>query len=454
MVKRKRSNGLRFDIDIAREFHEGGISIIHRHGRNADLDAAEDISNGGGDYTFPAAAQRYDVVSDSAEDGDDANAATGSITYGTPVDDDTVDVDGETFTKKPPAAAASGTITYGAPDNGDGVEVAGEWFFKVASNPAGGQFTTIAQLTALIDALADVTATDDGSTIAIVAAANGTAGNSITLSVDGDNTGTLAVSGATLTGGVADPGANEFVTIAGLTALVNALATVTATNNGTTITITAATAGTAGNSITLAKGVGNSGTLDISGATLTGGDDANTIGALTLRVTGTDANGDAQTEDVTLGGTVAVRTAASFLRINGLDVLTCGSTGSNVGTITATGVTDSTVDATIRAGEGTTAPPCYTVPADNVLTITALEAGALKATSGTIDVGLWIRDGGSAPWRLLRTFAVKDADQRVQLDPPIVADAGADLKIRATPSTGNMDVVAGYSGYLVQVLGT
>lgn len=136
-----------------------------------------------------------------------AQAATGTITYGTPVDGNTVTVDGTTFTK-----AAAGSAT---------------------------EFSTIAELTALIDALADVNATDDGTTITVTAAATGTAGNSIDLAASN-----ATVSGATLSGGAdavnAVTESADFTVTAGATATGN----VTVTVNGTAHTVAVVTGDT------------------------------------------------------------------------------------------------------------------------------------------------------------------------------------------------------------------
>lgn len=96
--------------------------------------------------------------------------------------------------------AAVGYITYGVPVNTDTVTVNGTTFTKVAASPTGNQFTTIAELTALVDALANITATQNGTIITVRASDTGEAGNAYTLARAG--TGTLSVSGATLTGGV------------------------------------------------------------------------------------------------------------------------------------------------------------------------------------------------------------------------------------------------------------
>jgi hypothetical protein len=95
--------------------------------------------------------------------------------------------------------AASGYITYGVPVNGDTVVVNGTTFTKAAALGAAA-FSTIAELCTLIDAMAGITATQNGTTITITYSTTGEAGNSVTLTRAGS--GTLAVSGATLTGGV------------------------------------------------------------------------------------------------------------------------------------------------------------------------------------------------------------------------------------------------------------
>lgn len=294
--------------------------------------------------------------------------ATGSITYGNPVEGVKAS---QTITYGTPSEGAfsSGSITYGAPEAGDTVVVAGHVFTKVAASPAANQFSSIAELTALIQALSEVNATDNGSTIMIVAATIGTGGDAITLSVDGDNTGTLAVSGATLTGGAhadtvtvdgttftcvaATPAANEFSSIANLTALIQALPNVNATDNGTVITVVAAAYGTAGNSIALSVGGENTGDLAVTGGTLTGGVECDTVvvngntfkcvtsgagageftniaelEALVEAVTGLNSSQD--------GTTVAIEAAAWGTAAN---AYTLALGGSNAGTMAVSGAT-------------------------------------------------------------------------------------------------------------------
>lgn len=83
------------------------------------------------------------------------------------------------------AVAATGKITFGTPTDGDTVTVAGTTFeFQTTVTDATTEFSDIDELTALIDALADVEATNDGSDVTITAKEAGVAGNSIALTSD------------------------------------------------------------------------------------------------------------------------------------------------------------------------------------------------------------------------------------------------------------------------------
>ena len=202
--------------------------------------------------------------------------AEGSITYGTPA----------------VAVAATGSITFGVPVNTDTVIVNGTTLTKVAVAPAANEFTSIAELEALVEALTGISSSENGTVVSITAETAGFAGNSITLALGGGNTGTMAISGATLTGGLEStsvvvngttctyvasaPAANQFSSISELEVLVEAIADITSTQNSTVVSIVADTAGSAGNAITLALGANIAGTTSVSGATLTGGQDSST----------------------------------------------------------------------------------------------------------------------------------------------------------------------------------
>lgn len=258
-----------------------------------DISAVDQRATGSITYGAPVGAEyaRGVVTVVDWEKCKEAKAA-GSITFGNPVS--AIKAAGTITYGAPSAGAkASQTITYGVPVAGDHITVNGNSFTCVTANPDANEFTDIASLTALIAALPDITATADATTITVVAEAYGAEANAYTLALGAGNTGTMAVGGATLAGGVhadtvsvagtsftcvaAAPGANEFSDITELTALVTALATVNATDNGTVVAVVAAAFGTDGNAITLGLGGSNAGTMDISGANLTGGRNGDTV---------------------------------------------------------------------------------------------------------------------------------------------------------------------------------
>lgn len=62
-------------------------------------------------------------------------------------------------------------------------------------------------------------------------------------------------------------------------------------------------------------------------------DNSGGTGALTVRITGLDANGDVQTVDETMNGTTAVTTSETWSAVFQVLVLTTGSNNANTGTI-------------------------------------------------------------------------------------------------------------------------
>lgn len=222
-----------------------------------------------------------------------ATAAFGSITYGTPAI----------------AVAATGTLTSNNTNVSDGDQFTigvKTYTFKTALTPTEGEVLIGADADASllnlirainhtgtpdthykcaiantqVSAAASVTA----HAFLITALAAGYAGNysvsfpvGTTLSLGATLTGGLnstsvVVNGTTCTYVASDPGANQFSTIAQLNTLVNDIATISSTASATVVSIVADTAGTAGNSITLALGSNIAGTATaVSGSTLTGG---------------------------------------------------------------------------------------------------------------------------------------------------------------------------------------
>lgn len=232
-----------------------------------------------------------------------ATAATGSITYGTPAvaikatgvltltanptDGETVVVGATTYTFKPnpgDMATPNNVLMGGTASESIDNLIAAITFDGGAGTNEGTLYGTGTVANASATATAGA-----GDTMNAEALTAGHAGNSIATTetlangswtnatlTGGFNRTAVVVNGTTFSYVASAPGANEFSTIGELNTLVNALASISSTSNGTVITITADTAGAAGNAITLALGANTTGTLSVSGATLTGGADAST----------------------------------------------------------------------------------------------------------------------------------------------------------------------------------
>jgi hypothetical protein len=190
----------------------------------------------------------------------EAAVPSGTITFGTPSDNSTVIFTGlptdgtKTFTKKTAVSEvkATGSITYGIPVEGDTVVVDGTTL-TYSLTPGAGIFANISELEVLVEAVTGINSTEDGTTVSITSTLTGVLGNAQTLAVGVGNTGTMSVSGPTLTGGIDAYvlGPTEFEVIADLTALIQALTDLNASDNSTVITLVVVTKGTAMNSATV-----------------------------------------------------------------------------------------------------------------------------------------------------------------------------------------------------------
>lgn len=186
-----------------------------------------------------------------------------------------------------------------------------------------------------------------------------------------------------------------------------------------------------------------------------GGDAAAGAGARTVKIAGLTSwiTGE-ESEIVTLNGTSPVPTTKSYVVINELRVLTKGSTDVNIGTIKATAQTDGTVTAQINPGAGRAASTIYGVPRDRTLHMSGVWAD-IVSTSGTIILRLAVNpepDQELASFLNELDFTVGNSSKssfRERFFKPYFGVPGpAIVKIQATGSTTNMDVAAGFDGFL------
>lgn len=181
-------------------------------------------------------------------------------------------------------------------------------------------------------------------------------------------------------------------------------------------------------------------------------DDVAGTGARQVRITGLDANYNQITETVTLSGLTPVSTAAQFRRAHTMQVVSAGSGGVNVGTLTAQHTT-TTANVFLSILPGTNQSTCsaFTVPAGYTAYMRALHAAIRGGNTAAIDGYIWTRAFGQ-PFRARRPFT---ASSSFRLDDVIygglVFTEKSDLVLRIyATSANNIAVNGGYDLILVQ----
>lgn len=196
----------------------------------------------------------------------------------------------------------------------------------------------------------------------------------------------------------------------------------------------------------------NDATLNISldngtcNGIVTAGTSANTTagadgtGAWTVEISGIDHTYRVATEIVTMNGIAAVSTTKKYFYINSMRVGSAGSSGANVGAITATAQTDNTVTATIPAGRNKMDQAIYCAPVGAYQKVSNFRIEATNATPGaitTVDIltkkqgGVWVREVSIDLNSDNNAFA--DADSGFM---PTIAPRGG-FKVMATASAGS-----------------
>lgn len=165
-------------------------------------------------------------------------------------------------------------------------------------------------------------------------------------------------------------------------------------------------------------------------------DDGNPVGtgARTVRIIGLNASFEPIEETVTLNGTGAVTTTATFIRVNGVEVVTCGSNGTNVGALSVS--LNSQLQATVPAGQGRASGLVFAVPADHHVEIDhlMLHPGEL-ATTNSLRYQLQSRNiatiSAVGPWKVLAEGDLYWSDGHPQYDGQIVIPAKHEFRVVA-----------------------
>lgn len=181
-------------------------------------------------------------------------------------------------------------------------------------------------------------------------------------------------------------------------------------------------------------------------------DDTSSTGAHSIRITGLDTNWDVLSETITLDGMTPVNSVNQFRRVHTAQVVTAGSGGVNVGTITCRHTTTTAnVFFVMPIGNNQTNVCAYTVPAGFTGYI-QFESGNIRAASTTAQVQgyYWTRSFGGV-FRGRRPFGLSTS---INVSRPItgglVLTEKSDVVVRlATVVGNNIDVIFAFDLLLI-----
>jgi len=188
--------------------------------------------------------------------------------------------------------------------------------------------------------------------------------------------------------------------------------------------------------------------IDINNGTCTGLTDSPTStsttagstasGAKIVRVKGLNSSYSPIEETVSLNGTTGVNTTNSYVFINEIEVI---SSVDNVGVISATAATDSTVTCTVPAGEGKSQQAYFMVPDDTFkYTLDSVYLNAINVTSTALTtVKIKTKAQGTA-WITERIFKLNANGQILDKFVSMPLPARSAVKLTAVSSSGNTNV--------------
>tara|TARA_R110002126_G_scaffold130753_1_gene274286 strand:- start:139 stop:900 length:762 start_codon:yes stop_codon:yes gene_type:complete len=178
-----------------------------------------------------------------------------------------------------------------------------------------------------------------------------------------------------------------------------------------------------------------------------GDDKDGTTGSKNIIVQGLDNDFNEIEETIDLEGLTPVTTVNSFIRINRLCCDDVGSSGVNLGKITATATTAGTIQASVSIGDGQTEKTQFTVPNGKTGYITNMWVGVGKGDDATIK--LFVRKYEKS-WRLRRHIDIFESDVDFPFHSYIICDAKSDVRMTSLSGINNgIAVSAGYDMYIL-----
>lgn len=173
-------------------------------------------------------------------------------------------------------------------------------------------------------------------------------------------------------------------------------------------------------------------------------DKTSDTGARSVIIYGLDTNWDDISETLNLNGTSNVTTVNSYIRVNRMQVVTCGSSGSNEGTITLKD--GSNTIAQIEPSKGSTEQCVYSVPAGKMCYPLNARASVISSSGNGNKQALmefWVRPFGGA-WIQASSEGLDSNGGSVWFYPnlPLQVTAKSDVKITAKSFRNNTSVTA------------
>lgn len=180
-------------------------------------------------------------------------------------------------------------------------------------------------------------------------------------------------------------------------------------------------------------------------------------GARTVRVWGLKTWSSVETsEDVTMDGTSNVATANSYVFINRVKVLTSGTTSINVGTITATAQTDSSISAVVLPNKGQTQQTPFAIPSGQHYELRCFYGTINKAQGAAVTINFELMVNESPDVSPLDVSFIGKNTRGMQstgtssetwpFDPPMVINGPAIIKMQGIASAADTEASAGFSG--------
>lgn len=159
-------------------------------------------------------------------------------------------------------------------------------------------------------------------------------------------------------------------------------------------------------------------------------------------------------ENITMAGATPVATTNSYEIIHRMFATAGLGSGSNVGTITATAVTDATVTAQINPTNNQTLMAIYKIPDTYTGYMLNYYASANKGTGATVTVNsLLLAEEEDGPLRVKHVLGLVVAGTSYlnhKFSVPRSFNAGSTVRIRADTSANDTDVSAGFDLVLVK----